>query len=281
MPVLISTAEAIDFLIIIEYSNYRLSAISLYFAECTEVVKVNNVADMFIEKHPSFTTKEFFEALQRDFPGIGRSTVYDILKKKCDSGKIHRISRGCFVSHAKKEYFYEPSETVKNIVSLIQKNYPQVNFQIWELYQMNEFVNHLLTKNTIFVEVENILDESIFNLLFDRYPHVLYNPDIEEYYKYAGTETIVVQKLISEAPPAFGKYQQVPLEKLLVDLFGRGISGSILPRSEYRVIYEDSFQKYNINQAKMFRYARRRSIEKSIQDFIHEETNINLEGDKQ
>ena len=72
-----------------------------------------------------------------------------------------------------------------------------------------------------------MLDESIFNLLFVRYPHVLHNPSLDEYYKYAGDETIIVRKLISEAPPPYGQYRQVSLEKLLVDLFGRGISGSI------------------------------------------------------
>ena len=237
--------------------------------------------DTFIENHPSFSTKEFSEALRKNYPDIGRSTIYDLLRKKCASGEIYRTSRGHFVRDSKKEYSYEPSKTVKGIVSLIKKNYPQVDFQVWELFQMNEFVNHLLAKNTIFIEVENILDESIFNLLFNNYPHVLYNADIEEYYKYAGAETIVVQRLISEAPPTYGQYHQATLEKLLVDLFSRGISGSILPRLEYRAIYEDSFQKYNINQAKMFRYARRRGIEKPIQDFIHKETNINLEGNNE
>ena len=162
---------------------------------------------------------------------------------------------------------------------MIQENYPLVDFQVWELYQMNEFVNHLLAKNTIFIDVENILDESVFNLLFDRYPHVLHNPDTEEYYKYAGDETIVVRKLISETPSPFGQYRQASLEKLLVDLFGRGIPGSLLARSEYRAIYEDSFRKYTINQAKLFRYARRRGIEKNIRDFIHKETCIALEGE--
>ncbi len=178
------------------------------------------------------------------------------------------------------DYLYELSETAKDIVALIQEYYPLVEFQIWELYQMNEFVNHMLAKNTIFIEVENMLDESIFNLLFDRYPHVLHNPSPNEYYKYAGDETIIVRKLISEAPPSYGQYRQASLEKLLVDLFGRGISGSILSRSEYRAVYEDAFQKYNINQGKMFRYARRRGIEKIIRDYIHEETRIVLEDDK-
>nr|MBQ4456217.1 hypothetical protein [Clostridia bacterium] len=107
-----------------------------------------------------------------------------------------------------------------------------------------------------------------------------HNPSLDDYYKYAGDETIIVRKLISEAPPPYGQYRQASLEKLLADLFGRGISGSILSRSEYRAIYEAAFQKYNINQGKMFRYARRRGIEKVIRDFIHEETRIVLENDK-
>ncbi len=119
---------------------------------------------------------------------------------------------------------------------------------------MNEFVNHQLARNTIFIEVENRLDESVFNLLFEKYPHVLHNPNIDEYYKYAG--------------------------ELLVDLFGRGISGAIISRSEYRAIYEDSFKKYNINLAKMFRYARRRGIEQRIRNYICEETSITLEDAK-
>ena len=117
----------------------------------------------------------------------------------------------------------------------------------------------------------------IINLLFDNYPHVLYNAKIDEYYKYAGEETILVRKLISEAPPSVGQYKQAALEKILVDLFSRGVSGSIISHSEYQAIYEDSFKKYVINQPKMFRYARRRGVERKIVDFIHEKTNIKLE----
>ncbi len=259
------------------YFRSGILAIFMIFAESTEVILLNTAVDRFIDKYSSFTIQELMEAIHEETIDIGRSTIYSILKKKCDSGEISRMSRGHFVKSSRKSYSYELTDTARGIAAMIQENYPLVDFQIWELYQMNEFVNHLLAKNTVFVEVETVLDESIFNLLFDHYSHVLLNPDIEEYYKYAGDETIVVRKLISEAPAPFGSYRQASLEKLLVDLFGRGISGSILSRSEYRAIYEESFQKYNINQAKLFRYARRRGVEKTIRDFISEETHIILE----
>lgn len=231
----------------------------------------------FIEAHPSFTTGEFADALRVEAPNIGRSTIYHLLKLLCEKGEITRTRKGYFTVSGKKDYSYDLSDTAKAISSDVQEQYPLVDFQIWELYQMNEFVNHQMAKNTIFIEVENILDESIFNRLFEAYPHVLHNPSANEYYKYAGDETIVVRRLISEAPPGFGEYRQTSLEKLLVDLFGRGITASLISRSEYRAIYEDAFKKYNINQAKMFRYARRRGIEKLIKEYIRKETDITLE----
>ena len=237
-------------------------------------------AKNFIAAHPSFTTGEFADALRIEIPNIGRSTIYHKLKLLCESGEITRTRKGHFAVSEKKNYSYDLSETAKAVSSAVQGQYPLVDFQIWELYQMNEFVNHQMAKNTIFVEVENMLDESVFNQLFEAYPHVLLNPSTAEYYKYSGDETIVVRRLISEAPPGFGEYRQVSLEKLLVDLFGRGITGAIISRSEYRAIYEDVFKKYNINQAKLFRYARRRGIEKQIQEYIRKETNITLEDAK-
>ncbi len=234
----------------------------------------------FIETHPSFTTGEFANEIRIKTPNIGRSTIYQKLKILCESGEIIRTHRGHYAVSKKKCYSYNLSDTAKNISTMIQAKYPLVDFQIWELYQMNEFINHQMAKNTILVDVENMLDESIFNLLFKAYPHVLLNPGVDEYYKYTGDETIVVRKLISEAPPSYGEYRQAPLEKVLVDLFGRGIIGFLISHSEYRSIYEDAFQKYNINLSKLFRYARRRGIEEPIRKYICEETDIKLEDEK-
>ena len=239
---------------------------------------MDTIVKAFIASHSDFTTGEFTDVLVENYPDIGRSTVFYYLKSLCDTGAVTRVSRGRFEVSGNKKYCYELSDTAKSISALISKSYPLVCFQIWEFNQMNEFVNHLLSHNTIIVEVEDVLDETVFNMLFKLYPHVLLNPTDNEYYKYHGDETIVVRKLISEAPPSYGALKQASLEKILVDLFGRGISGSIISKSEYKAIYEDSFEKYSINQAKMFRYARRRGIGNKIKSFIQEETDIVLEA---
>ncbi len=238
---------------------------------------MENKVNDFILSHPNFSTEEFFLTLQSEKPDIGRSTVYKLLKNLCEQNRISRAGRGRYISSIKKNYDYPLSETAKEIAILIKDNFPLVNFQIWELYQMNEFINHQIAHNTIIIDVENMLDDTIFNFLFGKYPHVLLNPSSEEYYKYVGDKTIVVKKLISEAPASVNEFNLASLEKILVDLFGKGISGSLISRSEYKAILEDSFKRYRINTAMLFRYARRRGNADRIREYIHEKTNIILE----
>ena len=238
---------------------------------------MENMLYDYILRHPDFSTEEIFLTLQRKTPDIGRSTVYKIIKNLCEQNRISRAGRGRYVSSGKKNYDYPLSETAKNISALIKDNYPLVKFQIWELYQMNEFINHQIARNTIIVDVENMLDDTIFNFLFEKYPHVLHSPSYNEYYKYVGDETIVVKRLISEAPAPLNEFHLASLEKILVDLLGKGLSGLLIPRAEYKAIFEDSFERYNINTAMLFRYARRRGNAEQIREFILEKTKIVLE----
>lgn len=54
---------------------------------------------------------------------------------------------------------------------------------MWEMYQMNEFVNHLFGKNTIFVEVENMLEGAVLEHLHALFPNVLFCPNENMYYR--------------------------------------------------------------------------------------------------
>ena len=66
------------------------------------------------------------------------------------------------------------------------------------------------------------------------------------------------------------------MEKLLVDLYSKKLSGKLISRSEYQGIYEEAFSRYNIDEMKMFRYARRRHLEAEIDTFLREKTNVVL-----
>ena len=238
----------------------------------------NKVKD-YIIKHPDFSTGEFIIEMKHENSNMARATAYKRLKELLDSEEIVRIGRGSYARVTKRHYDYCLSTTAKSISLLIKNTYPLAKFQIWELNQMNEFINHHIEQNTIVLDVENKFEDPIFRLLFEKYTHVLYKPSYKEYCKYSGQETIVVKNLISEAPTTRDALCLAPLEKILVDLFCKGISGSIVPQSECKVILESCFENYIINISMMFRYARRRGQENKIKEFIRDNTSIKLEGE--
>lgn len=47
-------------------------------------------------------------------------------------------------------------------------DFDEIQFQIWELRMLNEFLNHQLTTNVILVEVEKGYEEFIFDSIKEK-----------------------------------------------------------------------------------------------------------------
>lgn len=240
---------------------------------------MKKVIEYFTEEE-QFTKEQFSHVVREANIHYSDSSISWLLSELKKENKITNIGRGVYtrvsLEGQARKYSYEHSDVYKEIEETICEQYPLIDFQMWELYQMNEFVNHLYGKNTIFVEVEHMCEDPVFDMLHRKYPHVLFTPSKDMYYKQRGDDnTIVVQRLISEAPrPIYG--HSATLEKLLVDLFSKKLTGKIISRSEYPAIYEEAFANYDIDETKMFRYARRRSLEAEIKKFLRQNTNVVL-----
>ena len=75
------------------------------------------------------------------------------------------------------------------------------SFRIFELVQLNEFVNHQIAHNVIFVSVESGWGSYVFDSLKDQYVgKILLNPSVEIFHQYWSDDMIVIQKLVSESP---------------------------------------------------------------------------------
>ena len=231
----------------------------------------------FLQDNQSFTTRDFVSMVRESGVAYSDRKAYRDLQDLQNDGKIMKVGRGHYSKMSVKDsYHFEPSVLISEITESIKQEYPLVTFQTWELYQWNEFVNHQLAHNTFFVEVEKPLETTIFEMLFEKYPRVLLNPDAESYYRYRADDMIIVQRLVSESPAPIPGTNQASLEKLLVDIFSRKLTGQLIERAEYRQIYTDAFGKYAINESALFRYAGRRHLEPDIRKFIAEETEIVL-----
>ena len=234
----------------------------------------------FLRDNQSFTTRDFVSMVRESDAAYSDRKAYRVLQALQNDGEIMKVGRGHYSKVSVKEtYHFEPSALIREITASIKQKYPLVTFQTWEMYQWNEFVNHQLAHNAFFVEVENQLEATIFEMLFEKYSRVLLNPDVESYYRYRVDDMIIVQKLVSGSPAPLPGTNQASLEKLLVDIFSRKLTGQLMERAEYRQIYTDAFGKYAINESALFRYAGRRHLESNIRKFIAEETNIVLQSE--
>lgn len=189
------------------------------------------------------------------------------------AGKYYVISPD---DPVRRLYSYPHSEEYLALEARILEEFPLANYQMWELIQMNDCVNHQIAKNVIFVEVERMLIDAVYEMLHEQYPYAILQPDEDTFYRQRGPETdIVVQRLVSEAPTP-GDHHSCSIEKILVDLLSKRLTGRIIERSEYPRIYEDMFRKYTIDESRMFRYARRRNLYDTLIGFITTQTNIRL-----
>lgn len=241
---------------------------------------MHNVLAQF-DDGQTFTKSVFREAVHTYEPACADTTIDWALVSlrrqgvlaSAGAGKYYVVAQGDTV---RRSYTYPHSEDYLTLERCIQEQYPLANYQMWELIQMNDFVNHQIAKNVIFVEVERMLVDTVYEMLHEHYPYAMLQPDEPTFYRQRGPETdVVVQRLVSEAP-APGEHHSCAIEKLLVDLQSKRLTGRLIERSEYPRIYEDAFQKYTIDETRMFRYARRRNLYEVLVKFIRTQTDVHL-----
>lgn len=233
-----------------------------------------------LKSHSIISRKEYEDIVRQINPNLSERTIFWQLAKLQDMGILQKIGQNSFYvinnENSKREYFYEYSKEMQDIVHVIKAEYPLVDFQVWEFVQLNEFVNHQIGKNVFFIEVEHNLETSVFNRLREYCSRILLCPKEDMFYNYFEENMVVIQRLLSEAPKAQSDIKGCSLEKLLVDLFSNKLTGQLVEKAEYPIIYEEAFRKYYIDEKKLFRYARRRNLEKEIRSFIDKETSIQL-----
>lgn len=150
------------------------------------------------------------------------------------------------------------SKSALQVIQYMQAQFPLLSYRVWELSWLNEFFNHQLAHNQIFLEVEKDGCEFVFSALIEKFPgKVLLRPKAQEILQYGTDDGIIINRLVTEAPRSDGERYQVPLEKLIVDLFAN--KNLMLSKGDYPAAIEMLFGAYRIDQVAMLRYAGRRN----------------------
>ena len=204
------------------------------------------------------------------------STVNHMIIRLLENGDIIRTGRNQYsVSGTKKIYQFPHSQQVLLLADEINLAHPFLDFRLFELTQLNEFVNHQIAHNILFLSVEGGLEEDVFSTLWENHSgSVMLKPGLDDLYRYMTEDIIVIEKLPSESPKGIRAFWDTRIEKWLVDIAVDKLLRKVVYSGEYPVIFQNAVKKYVIDKNVMARYARRRGALEKYREFLVEEAGL-------
>ena len=224
-----------------------------------------------LEKQEFFSRNEFVAAMSREYDMSNTQIAYD-LQKRLDSGVVIRVGWDKYTVPRKRHlYSYCYSKTAEEIASKLAQEFYKLNFQVFELIQLNEFMNHQMAHNTIFVSVENEMQDFVFDSLKNAYPgHVMLRPSVDEYYRYYQDDEIVIGRLPTGTPKGYTRDWESRIEKILVDVLTDKLISRIVPDNEKVAIVNGIFGSYLLDEKAILRYAKRKGADTKLGEILEE-----------
>ena len=225
-----------------------------------------------LESGKSYTRAQIITFLKNNTPSLRDGSYQWALGQLLEAGKIVRTGYNSYTLPQEKRLLsYRPdySELAGRLMGETAEQYPHVQFVVFETVLLNEFLNHMIAQNTIFVQVQKDVSAFVFRTLQEKgHPHLLYKPSQKEFSFYWTRNCIVVCDMISESPLSVKRPHEILIEKMLVDLYCDKLLRSLYSPAEYPDILKQAFATYQSDRLRMFRYARRRNKETEIRQLL-------------
>jgi len=228
----------------------------------------------FFKTFDTFTTADITSYFRKTEPDLKQTTinwrVYALVNDKI----ISRVSKGVFKVACEKKYKPQLDKSLLQTAKKIVKQFPFVDFCVWDTSVINSIAQHLSNQTFFIVEVEKDAAESVFHFLQETSNNIYYNPtqDIIDNYLFLRTgKPYVVKHLLTESPTIEENGIKVSsLEKMLVDIYCDKTLFGQYQGNEMKTLYKNSFENYSVNKTKLLRYASRRGKASEIESVINQ-----------
>lgn len=233
---------------------------------------IENTIESYFKSNTQLSRKELGILINRDFPELSEGTITVYLSKLKKASKINNPARGFYSISDKQIFNPEINQNLKKIYNKIHKEFPFIDVCVWNTKWLNDLMRHQPFKNFTIIEVDKDAEEQVFNAVNEWTKNVYFNPNeeiLERYISSNTEEVTIIKNLVTESPTTKNNKIAIPtLEKLLVDII---IDKELFAaqQGELDFIYKAAFNKYDINKAKMKRYAIRRNKEQELEQMIN------------
>ena len=144
----------------------------------------------------AFVRSAIIRLLKSDYPQMSESSYHWAVCGMLKSGNLTKVARNVYVVQNEREKpMYRPaySDLAAKLISQVSDKYPSVRFTVFETALMNDFLNHLVALNTVFIQAEKDVSIFVFRHLRELgYAHLLYKPKKADYALYWEKDCIVV-----------------------------------------------------------------------------------------
>ena len=225
-----------------------------------------------INNKKAYCHRELVDELKMLKTDLSENTYHWAISRMVRDGVLTRLGYDSYSLSSdspKDEYIPAYTDTAADLIRLISEAYPYVTFTVFETVLMNEFLNHLIAQNTIFIQAEKESSIYAFRFLQEQgFANVMYKPDKNDFNLYWSKECIVVTDMISEAPLRTDRPHSIMLEKMLVDMMADKLIAGTFSKSEFPDIMEQVQSRYQLDKVRMMRYARRRNRQDVILKYL-------------
>ena len=228
--------------------------------------------------HTCFSRTDMLREIKGLKPDYNENSLNKSLARLVERGLFIRVAEGVFVvpELRRPAYSYEGKYTnMEDVKNFIKTQFPLIDYLVFETVQLNEFFNHQIAVNTIFVETEKETAEAIFESLRGVHASVLFSPSTDVYHRYGENGSIIVRPLPCRYPRNTKDKHGISLEKLIVDLFANNLLKDFLNTDDYPGALEEMFALYTINETKLFRYAKMRRVDTWLRETLRK-TSVKL-----
>lgn len=220
---------------------------------------LNEIRQKYIDK---ILERQDIEKIAKNICNIqSEKTIRNIIGILKSNNIIKEIEKSRYIVVTKSIYEYRGEEREKTIYKLVKTEYPNISLVVWDTNILNEFTLHYVVNNYIIVETEKIAIELIVNLLKTKYlkRYTIITQDILKYNKdiYSNTEKLIIVKPLHTKSPLKNK-KCVTIEKIMLDLYVDELYIQYQGK-ELETIYENIFEKYDIDLKRLMKYAEHRT----------------------
>lgn len=232
---------------------------------------VDNVINN-LSKNKTYNRLELFELFKKENAELNANSFGWLIYNLQKDDKLYRIEYDSYsIVKPKDLRNYHPlySKEANNIKKYLDKKFPELSYTIFETVLLNEFLNHQVVNNTIYIQVEKDLSAYIFEDLRNTFKgNFLYKPNRDEFNRYWIKDIVVIIDLKSQSPLSQESPHEIVLEKMMVDIVSDKSISCTFSTSELPSIFDSIVKKYKFDSKKLNRYATRRGREEAIKKLL-------------